>query len=100
MVIRTCCGHPLYITEKMDIVGVDKACGDFRLVAMAWCCCSAFGLTHRPVFHLRFGKRLRDEELQLQCLRLGHDLETQLSRCLAHRGTCANTLCQYHCAFD
>ena len=81
MVIRTCCGHHLNITEKMDIVEVDKACGDCRLVTIAWCCCSAFGLTHRPVFHLRFGKRLRDEELQLQCLRLGHDLETQLSRC-------------------
>ena len=77
MVIRTCCGHLMNITEKMDIVEVDKASEDFLLVTILWCCCSAFGLTHRPLFHLRFGKRLRDE----QCLRLGHDLETQLSRC-------------------
>ena len=81
MVIRTCCGHLMNITAKMDIVEVDKASGDFLSVTILWCCCSAFGLTHRPLFHLRFGKWLRDEELQSQWLRLGHDLETPLSRC-------------------
>ena len=86
MVIRTCCGHLMNITAKMDIVEVEKASGDFLLVTILWCCCSAFGLTHRPLFHLRFGKWLRDEELQSQCLRLGHDPETPLSRCWAHRG--------------
>ena len=35
-----------------------------------------FGLTHRPVFHLRVGRRLRDDELQSQHLRLVHDLKT------------------------
>ena len=34
MVIRTCCGHLMNITEMMDIVEVDKACGAFRLVTI------------------------------------------------------------------
>ena len=37
-----------------------------------------FGLTHRPAIHLLVGRRLRDEELQSQCLRRVHDLKTHV----------------------
>ena len=44
MVIRTCCGHLMKITENMDIVEVQKACGYFLLGTIIWYCCARLGL--------------------------------------------------------
>ena len=101
---EVCDGHPYMLWTSHEHHGEDGTLWKFTKHAMLFCWLRSYGvaapLTHRPAFDLRVGRRLRDEELQSLCLRLGHDLKAPLFCWLAQRGGCANILHQHHCARD
>ena len=65
-------GHPYMLWTSHAHHGEHELCGSWQSILRFFVGCDPmvllqrFGLTHRPVFHLRVGRRLRDDELQSQ----------------------------------